>query len=150
MQSIHYIPLDSCMITGKSNYTLYVPIGSSFSVNASYTCTPPDKVKVVIWFLENAILGAVYGVNTDFSFVLDDRPGFEAVCTPSWCELMVRNATMEYHGNLKARIRPGGRNRTDDKFYPQHIFIVKVIVTGIILILLSPIQNKRSLGSPIY
>ncbi|CAB4039857.1 Hypothetical predicted protein, partial [Paramuricea clavata] len=46
------VQLDSCKMTGKTNYTIYVPLESSFSVNATYACTPPEEVKHVIWELK--------------------------------------------------------------------------------------------------
>ena len=120
-------------MTGRTNYTIYVPLGSSFSVNATYACTPPEEVELVIWELKLtnvSILAIVFLTPIPYT---DFRSGIEATGTSSMCTLTVYNATMAYNGTLFARIQTRGRKMSVGEMHPQYFLKVNVIITGILI-----------------
>jgi hypothetical protein len=116
-------------MTGKTNYTRYIPLGSSFSVTAMYECTPPAVVGKCTWRLKNVGLALILfpypSITSSYYF---GRTDVEATGNTSMSTLTVRNATMEYNGTLSAVIQEGG---TIGKVRPQYLLRVKVIITGI-------------------
>jgi hypothetical protein len=117
-------------MTGKTNYTRYIPLGSSFSVTAMYECTPPAVVEVCIWRLENVDLALIQFPFPSLSYYYG-RTDVEVTGNTSMSTLTVRKATMEYNGTLFAVIQESGRNTSAGKMPPRYLLRVKVIITGI-------------------
>jgi hypothetical protein len=120
---------------GKTNYTRYIPLGSSFSVTAMYGCTAPAVVGKCTWRLKNVGLAiATFPVPSNPSITWSyyfGRTDVEVTFNTSMSTLTVRNATMEYNGTLSAVIQEGGRSTSVDKVRSQYLLRVKVIITGI-------------------
>jgi hypothetical protein len=118
-------------MTGKTNYTTYVQLGSNFSITATYACTPPEEVESVTWTLTNYSLAIVFFIFGDTLPLYFGHTDLKIIGNTSMCTLTVRNATLRYNDTIFAIIRERGRNTTVRIMHPKNLLTVKVIVTGI-------------------
>ncbi len=121
-------------MTGKTNYTIYVPLGSSFSVSTTYACAPPEEVGYIFWGVENVSLAVIsFSPHAEPFTLYFDLTNVEVTGNSSVSTLTVHNATMEYNGTLFARIEKYGSITTEGSLHPEHFFKVKVIISGILI-----------------
>ena len=126
--------VDSCKINGKTNNTIYVPYGRSFSVIAINMCDTSTSFSLdYTWKIhskerQNYILAYIPMITMTTGQECVNHSDIKACGNSSMSILIIKNATMAYNGTLCAvtecvtLANPRGEN---------NVHTIKIIITGI-------------------